>query len=76
MNIKINDKSIYNSRMFSAGIWNVNDLYKCGKLIPFDVWLSRGATVADYLLWQALIDALPKEWKLMLKEDVMTSSNI
>ena len=52
--IKIGDHSIYNHRLFSMGIWNINDLFNNNILIPFSTWRARGALDKDYLTWLAI----------------------
>ncbi len=56
--------------MFECGIWNVNDLYEDGNLIAFNIWQSRGATIADYLTWRSIISAIPVTWKYFLQQNV------
>ena len=64
--MKINNTTVYCNRLFNCGLWNVNDLYSDGVLIPFNVWMRRGAMFNDYLLWRGIINAIPETWKLML----------
>ena len=44
-------------------------------MVPFNVWLKRGANLNDYLLWRGIINAIPETWKLMLvsQEDVVST---
>jgi hypothetical protein len=54
----------------------VNDLYCNGKLVSFNVWLSRGAQLVDYLLWRGILDSLPALWKDLLKNENAISNTI
>ena len=67
INILINNKSVFNDRLFKCGLWNVNDLYNDGELIPFDTWQSRGAFKCDYMLWRGIIKSLPNLWNILVK---------
>ena len=69
INIKLHDKTVYCERLFTCGLWNINDLYANGRLIPFNVWLTRGAHVGDYLTWRGLVDAIPVPWKNMVRNE-------
>ena len=52
---KINNKTVYSSRLFQAGLWISQDLYFNRVVIPFDVWLKRGAMPKDFLTWRGLV---------------------
>ena len=47
----------------------MNDLYKDGNIVPFEVWKSRGVSNCEYMLWRGLLKSIPKEWTEMLKGD-------
>ena len=59
--IKINKKTIYNHRLFQAGLWTLEDLYVDKIVIQFHVWLKRGAMPNDFLLWRGLVQKATKE---------------
>ena len=40
----INGKTVYNERLFMAGLWSVSDLFdRNDSVTPFRVWVVRGA---------------------------------
>ncbi len=75
-NIKVNSKTVYNFNMFNSGLWNVNDLYDKGKLIPFNVWLNLVVHSSNYMLWHGIINALPVFWKTLLKLNTEVSKHL
>ena len=46
-NVKLENKTIFNKRLFTCGMWYATDLYMNGNLIPFQTWLARGAQYMD-----------------------------
>ena len=58
--IKINNKTVFNPRLFQAGLWISQDLYFNRIVIPFDVWLKRGAMPKDFLTWRGLVQQSTK----------------
>ena len=72
-NVKVNNHTVFSKSLFQSGLWNVNDLYKNGELISFDIWFRRGASVNDYLVWRGIIEALPFTWKELLKDNTPVS---
>ena len=69
-NIEVDKHTIYCERLFQCGLWNVNDLYNNGILVTYDEWQKRGAKTCDYMIWRGIVNAIPDEWKLLLKSDV------
>ena len=65
--IKVNNKSVYNQRLFTSGLWVLSDLYEDGKLIPFNIWVKRGANPNDFLNWMGLVNSLPQYIRNMAK---------
>ena len=58
--MKVDDKCVYSKRLFSIGMWTIADLFNNSVLIPFSVWLGRGANEADRLLWYALTEIVKR----------------
>ena len=58
---KIGFKSVYNHNLLSIGMWCVGDLFTGGNLIPFDVWLNRGAREVDRMTWGGLVKSISKK---------------
>ena len=58
--IKINGKTLYNHRLFQMGIWSATDLFKNNKVIPFKVFIKRGASNNDFMVWRGLVHILTK----------------
>lgn len=56
--LKINNKTVYNQRLFKAGIWCTEDLFENGNPIPFKTWLKRGAIQIDFMTWRGLIHSI------------------
>ncbi len=75
-NIEVENKTIYSDNLFKCGMWNVNDLYENGNLVPYNTWIARGAKRYEYLKWRSIIDSIPCKWKNMLKENLETSKYI
>jgi len=65
---KIMQKSVYNKRLFSCGLWVLSDLYENGKLIPFQTWIKRGAFSADIMVWMGIVKAVPQYIKNMITD--------
>ena len=61
---KIGFKSVYNHSLLSIGMWCVGDLFTDGNLIPFDVWLNRGAREVDGMTWGGLVKSISKKWNI------------
>jgi hypothetical protein len=55
---KIGNKTVYSNTLFKAGIWSILDLYDNNVIIPFEIWLQRGATELDRLLWTGFVHIL------------------
>lgn len=69
--IKIDNKSVYNERLFACGIWVFRDLFDNGNLIPFNTWLKRGAYAKDFLTWMGIVKCLPQYIKTMAKDAIL-----
>ncbi len=55
--IKINGRMIYDSELFRAGLWRVNDLFKPdGTIITFNDWKLRGVSKSKFLTWRGLLE--------------------
>lgn len=67
--IKVRGETLYCERLLQCGMWNINDLYIKGQLMPFETWRIRGAMPHDYLLWRSILMAIPKQWKVLLRTD-------
>ena len=67
--IKLGGQTIYNSKLFSLGLWTVKDLYNQGIITNVNVWAQRGATWTDILILQGIVASVPEGWKLLLKEN-------
>ena len=65
--IKINNKSVYNQRLFTCGLWVVSDLFEEGKLIPFQTWIKRGALAKDIITWMGIVEGLSRYIKNLAK---------
>ena len=65
--IKIMQKSVYNQRLFSCGLWVLSDRYENGNLIPFKTWIRRGAFPVDIMVWMGIVNAVPQYIKNMIK---------
>ena len=59
--MKINRKTVYNHRLFQAGVWTLQDLYVANAVIQFDEWLKRGVMAKDFLIWLGLVQQATKE---------------
>lgn len=59
-NYLINNRTVYNNRLFKAGIWSEQDLYTNDVLIPFHIWIKRGVHQADFLIWRGIVSATRK----------------
>jgi exonuclease III len=68
-NVKLENKTIFNKRLFTCGMWYATDLYMNGNLIPFQTWLARGAQYMDYLTWRGIVASIPDEWKRLIVQN-------
>ena len=59
-NIKIRQETIYSQRLFACGLWVLSDLFENGTLIPFNIWIKRGALPRDIMMWMGLVESLPQ----------------
>lgn len=73
--IKLNKKSVYCSNLMKAGLWYLKDLFNedCST-VPFHVWRARGASMADFLVWSALVKIVQQNWKEFIRENIHTIS--
>ncbi len=52
------------------GMWFVSDLYRANQIIPFREWERCGINSKDYWFWFQMINAIPNNWRLHLKQEV------
>ena len=57
-NFCVGGKPVCNLNLLKSGIWTANDLFQDGKIILFDTWKSRGASICDYLEWRNILSAV------------------
>jgi hypothetical protein len=56
--VRIENKPVFCKKLFDAGLWYINDLYdNRRKIIPFEVWHTRGVTLDCFMIWRGLIQA-------------------
>ena len=66
--IKINRESVPYKALFEAGVFRLNDLhYENNTLKPFQHWVDKGVEASSFLKWMSVIDAIPSEWKSLIK---------
>ena len=66
--IKINKKSVFYKRLFEAGAIRVSDLFfDNNTLKPFQYWVDKGVKACFFFEWRSVIDAIPKEWRSLIK---------
>lgn len=53
---------MYSNRLFSCGMWVISDLFDIDKVIPFSIWLKRGAIESDRLLWHGIVKQIDRSW--------------
>ena len=69
----IDGKTIFSERLFQCGLWTVVDLFnEVGEITSFEIWKTRGALNSDYLIWRAIVTAIPFEWKMYMQNDLNT----
>ena len=49
--IKINNKTVFNPSFVQTVLWISQDLYFNRIVIPFNVWVQKGAMPNDFLTW-------------------------
>lgn len=54
--ILINNKTVFNSHLFTAGVWTIYDLFEDNKPIAFRVWEKRGVPKSEFLTWIGLVN--------------------
>ena len=62
-NFKVGGKTVFNENLLNAGIWNCNDLFNNGKIIPFTTLIQRGASQNNYLVYRNIIACMSTEMK-------------
>ena len=67
--IKVGGKSVFNSNLFSIGMWTVEDLYCEESLIPFHTWIKRGASENDRITWCGIIKSIRQHKHKFCKND-------
>jgi len=61
-NLVINGKTVYNERLFMAGLWSVSDLFdRNDSVTPFRVWVVRGAHLTDFMLWRGIVNMVKQQ---------------
>ena len=47
--MKVGNDTCYNDNLLACGLWTVDDLYKDGKLIPYDEW--KNVVLYQTVIW-------------------------
>ena len=70
-NLAINGKTVYNERLFMAGLWSISDLFDRNDIcIPFGVWVGRGAHLTDFMLWRGIVNMVKQKQMPHIKLDL------
>ena len=65
--VPINDKPVFNRRLFSKGIVFISDiLTNNGKLKPWPSFAATGLTLVDFFSLLGIFDSLPSPWKSLI----------
>ena len=68
--VRINDKPVFNRRLFSKGIVFISDiLTNNGKLKPWPSFAATGLTLVDFFSLQGIFDSLPSPWKSLISSN-------
>ena len=55
--MKLDGRMIFDKELFSAGLWQISDLFKPGgTAIPFCDWKTRGVSKSKYMVWRGLLE--------------------
>ena len=65
--IKVGGKTLFNKRLFQAGLWTIPDMFNKGEIIGFNIWKDRGAKLCDFMIWRGLVNSI--------KHYISTSNN-
>ena len=60
---RLGTKTAYNERLMSIGMWVVSDLFDNTGVIPFSIWMKRGALELDRIMWYGILKCIKHEWK-------------
>ena len=45
-----------------VGLWPISDLFdRNDSLIPFQVWVVRGAHLTDFMLWRGIVNMVKQQ---------------
>ena len=65
--VRINDKPVFNRRLFSKGIAFISDiLTDNGKLKPWPSFATTGLTLVDFFWLLGIFDSRPSPWKSLI----------
>ena len=68
--IKVDHKPIFYSHFFDSGAIRIKDLFYSNKnLKPFKYWVEKGIESNSFFKWIAIVDAIPKDWKILIKNN-------
>ena len=68
--VRINDKPVFNRRLFSKGIVFISDiLTNNGKLKPWPSFAATGLTLVDFFSLLGIFDSLPSPWKSLISSN-------
>ena len=68
--IKVDHKPIFYSDFFESGAIGIKDLFYSNKnLKPFKYWVEKGIESNSFFKWIAIVDAIPKDWKILFKNN-------
>ena len=68
--IKVDHKPIFYGHFFESGAIRIKDLFYSNKnLKPFKYWVEKGIESNSFFKWIAIVDAIPKDWKILIKNN-------
>ena len=74
--ISINNNYVYYPRFIQNNILSINELLDTtGKFLSYDLFSNKYGSLLSQFKYMSLIDAIPKEWKQLLKKPT-TDTNI
>ena len=66
--VKVDKKCVFYKTLFETGAIRVRNLFLGSNTLKlFQYWVDKGVKASLFLEWMAVIDAIPKEWRGLIR---------
>ena len=73
--VKVDKKCVSYKTLFETGAIRVRDFFfNNNTLKPFQYWVDKGVKASLFLEWMAVIDAIPKEWRGLIRNSTFNDA--